>query len=348
MRVHQLLCAAGPVDAVTQQGLACRRLFSGWGWDGQDYAEVLAPDMDRRVIRRGRELEPDSHDALLIHYSGYAPGIERVVEMPSPTLLISHNITPARFFWALEPVEGVRCALAPTQLADLARRVKVAAGVSEYNAADLRAAGATNVQVIPILFQRERLGDPGPDPPPGPPTIMFVGRLAPHKRQDLIIRAFGLYRRERAPDARLVLVGVASSPRFERALRQLAAEVAPSAVTIESAIPAERLWEHYRSAHAFVCLSEHEGFCIPLLEAFHFGVPVVARPAAGIPEVAGDAALLVEPDDLAVIAELIHLAVTDRELRAELARRAQMRLDSYAYERTAQRLRDTLEGLVAA
>jgi glycosyltransferase involved in cell wall biosynthesis len=304
--------------------------------------------MNRGVIRRGRELEPDPDAALLIHYSGYAPGLERVLEMYDRTLLISHNVTPARYFWALEPVEGVRCALAPTQLADLARRVQVAAGVSEYNAADLRAAGAADVQVIPILFDRDGLGDPAPVPPPGPPTILFVGRLAPHKRQDLIIRAFAQYRRHRAPDARLVLVGVPISPGYERALRQLAAEVAPSAVIIQSAIPAQRLWEHYRSAHAFVCLSEHEGFCIPLLEAFHFGVPVVARPAAGVPEVAGDAALLIDPDDLAVVAELIHLAVTDGELRAELARRGQKRLDVYAYERTAAKLRGALEGLVAA
>ena len=343
MRIHQLLGAAGPVDAVTQQGLAYRRLFGQWGWDGEDYADVLAPDLDRRLFLSSGELEPDPGDVLLLHYSGYIPRLERVLDRPNPTVLMSHNVTPSRYFWELEPSEAVRCALAPLQLAELARRVRLAAGVSEYNAAELRAAGAREVEVIPVLFDRDRLGPAGNGIPDGPPTILFVGRLAPHKRQDLIIRAFAMYRRHRAPDAHLVLVGVPISPRFERALRELAAQVAPSAVTIESGISAQRLAALYRSAHAFLCLSEHEGFCIPLLEAFHFGVPVIARSAAGVPEVAGDAALLIEDGDLAVVAELLHLAVTDRDLRDELRRRGQARLAAYAYERTARKLQDTME-----
>ena len=342
MKVHQLLGAAGPVDAVTQQGLAYRRLFREWGWDGQDYADVLAPDLDRRLFSSSGELDPDPDDVVLLHYSGYVPRLERLLERPNPTMLVSHNVTPSRYFWELEPSEAVRCALAPLQLADLARRVRLAAGVSEYNAADLRAAGARQVEVIPVLLDRQRLGPASDGLPDGPPTILFVGRLAPHKRQDLLIRAFAMYRRHRAPDARLVLVGVPVSPRFERALRQLAAQVAPSAVTIESGVSAERLAALYRSAHAFLCLSEHEGFCIPLLEAFHFGVPVIARSVAGVPEVVGDAALLLDDSDVAVVAELLHLAVTDRELREELRRRAQARLDVYAYDRTARKLQETM------
>jgi len=342
VKVHQLLGAAGPVDAVTQQGLAYRRLFREWGWDGQDYADVLAPDLDRRLFSSSGELDPDPDDVVLLHYSGYVPRLERLLERPNPTMLVSHNVTPSRYFWELEPSEAVRCALAPLQLADLARRVRLAAGVSEYNAADLRAAGARQVEVIPVLLDRQRLGPASDGLPDGPPTILFVGRLAPHKRQDLLIRAFAMYRRHRAPDARLVLVGVPVSPRFERALRQLAAQVAPSAVTIESGVSAERLAALYRSAHAFLCLSEHEGFCIPLLEAFHFGVPVIARSVAGVPEVVGDAALLLDDSDVAVVAELLHLAVTDRELREELSRRAQARLDVYAYDRTARKLQETM------
>jgi glycosyltransferase involved in cell wall biosynthesis len=73
-------------------------------------------------------------------------------------------------------------------------------------------------------------------------------------------------------------------------------------------------------------LSEHEGFCIPLLEAFHLGVPVVARRAGGMPEVGGDAVLWVEEDDdLAVVAELLHLVTTDAELRDELVARGRRR-----------------------
>src|SRR5262249_750380 len=151
-------------------------------------------------------------------------------------------------------------------------------------------------------------------PPPQPPTVLFVGRLAPHKRQDAIMRAFELYRRRHAPDARLVLVGAPVNWGYDAAMRELAESLSPGALTIEAGVTREQLGARYRSAHAFLCLSEHEGFCIPLLEAFHFGVPVIARPVGGVPEVAGDAALLLDDaDDESVVAELLALAVGDEE-----------------------------------
>jgi glycosyltransferase involved in cell wall biosynthesis len=344
MNVHQVLAAAGPVDAVTNQALAFRRLFAGWGWGGSDHADVVADRMDRGIVRPMRALAARPGDVVLVHYSGYAPRLERLVRLPGRTVVLSHNVTPASWFWAYEPVEGVRCTLARSQLAELARDADLAAAVSRYNAQELAAAGADPVEVIPVLFDRAAL--PPPAEPQGPPTVLFVGRLAPHKRQDLAIRAFGLYRRRHAPDARLVLVGVPISPQFEASLRGLAEQVAPGAVTIERGISPAQLWERYRAAHAFLCLSEHEGFCIPLLEAFHFGVPVVARAVGGVPEVAGDAALLLErSDDLAVVAEALHLAVADARLRAELRRRGEARLAQYAFERTAARLHDALAGV---
>jgi glycosyltransferase involved in cell wall biosynthesis len=252
-------------------------------------------------------------------------------------MVLSHNITPPRFFWELEPHVAVNCALSPAQLERLVARASVAAGVSAYNAAEFGGA------VVPILF--DRTGLPAPAEPQGPPTVLFVGRLAPHKRQDLVIRAFGLYRRHHAPDARLVLVGVPISPDYEARLRRLAEEVAPGAVAFASGVSADALHEHYRSAHAFLCLSEHEGFCIPLLEAFHFGVPVIARAVGGIPEVAGDAAVLLDAgDDLAVVAELLHIAVTS-DLRETVRPRAEARLGHYAAPRVAELMREHLTSL---
>jgi glycosyltransferase involved in cell wall biosynthesis len=339
--VHQVLCAAGPVDAVTNQGLAWRRVFSASGWGGGDFAEVLAPGMDRRAVRPLKELDPGPEDRLVVHYSGYAPRVERLLDLPNRSLVVSHNITPARYFWSHEPVEGVRCSLSPGQLASIAARADAVAGVSRFNADEL----GERATVIPILFDRSRLPARGPAPT-GPPTVVFVGRLAPHKRQDLVIRAFALYRERHAPDARLVLVGVPMTPGFEAGLRALADSLAPGAVTIEGGIPAERLWEHYCSAHAFLCLSEHEGFCIPLLEAFHFGVPVIARPAGGIPEVIGDAGMLLgEGDGLDVVAELLHVVVSSGELRASLAERGERRLEAYDAARVAEKMRAAVQAL---
>jgi L-malate glycosyltransferase len=196
--------------------------------------------------------------------------------------------------------------------------------------------------VIPVLFDRASLPPAGDGSPDGPPTVLFVGRLAPHKRQDLVIRSFARFR-QAVPDARLVLVGTPLSPAYGAHLESLAGELAPGAVSFESGVSRERLAEHYRTAHAFLCLSEHEGFCIPLLEAFHFGVPVIARDAGAIGEVVGDAGVLVGPGDSPqVVAELLRIVTGDAELRAELRERGERRLDQYAFTRTAERLHDAL------
>lgn len=292
------------------------------------------------------KLSPGPDDVLLFHYSAYAPRLAAQLSRPQRKLLVSHNITPARWFWEYEPMTAVQCTIGREQLPRFAAGVDLAAGVSEYNARELAAAGARETAVVPILFDGARLGARGASGPPPPPTVLFVGRITPHKRHDLLVRAFALWRRERAPDARLVLVGEPLTPLFGAAVRELADRLAPGAVTIESMLSPEALAERWRGAHAFLCLSEHEGFCIPLLEAFHFGVPVVARSAGGVPEVAGDAALLFDAQgepDLAMVAELLHLAVTDAELRAELRVRGERRLEAFALERSAAKLREAVE-----
>jgi len=178
-------------------------------------------------------------------------------------------------------------------------------------------------------------------------VVLFVGRLSPHKRQDELIRVFAQYRRHRAPGARLMLVGDPITTGYLELVHNLAQQLAPGAVTIESGLSEAALGDRYRAADAFLCLSAHEGFCIPLLEAFHFGLPVIARPAGAVPETAGDAALLVDDEDPAVVAELLHLAVTDGELRTELARRGRARLEQYAPDLIAQRLRAAVEATAA-
>jgi glycosyltransferase involved in cell wall biosynthesis len=332
---------------VTTQARAFRALFRSWGWEGED----LAAGVDPRVRGEFHELdrfEPPADATLLVHYSAYAPGLRTLVEGPNRTLLLSHNITPAEWLWDHEPHAAVKCAVGRLQLAGLARTADACAAVSDFNARELRAAGARHVGTIPVLFEPPPAAERASAAPAGgasAPEILFVGRLSPHKRHDDLIRAFAVYRDRHAPGARLRFVGSEGEPAYTAALRGLGERLAPGAVTIESGLAQADLWDRYRRAAAFLCLSEHEGFCIPLLEAFAFGVPVIARPSGGVPEVAGDAALLVADRDPAVIAELLSLAVGDAELRGELARRGEGRLVAFAPEVTAAKLRTALEAL---
>jgi glycosyltransferase involved in cell wall biosynthesis len=350
MRVTQVLCAAGPMDAVTNQALAYRSLFRRWGWTGDDYAPVQTHDMTRGAIRPLHELRPAPGEPLVVHYSGYASGLERLLAACPRSLLVSHNITPPRYFWSSDPEEAVRCQLAYGQLAELARAAAGLVGVSSFNAAELRELSGREAAVIPVLFNRAALGAAGgAGSGPAPATILFVGRLVPHKRQDLVIRAFARLRQLRRPDARLVLVGLPLSPDYGAALAALAQELAPGAVSFETGLASAELWQRYRSAGAFLCLSEHEGFCIPLLEAFHFRVPVVARDAGAVSEVVGDAGVLLRGDDgVATIAELLAIVLDDGELRAELAQRGERRLQRYDHGGAAARVHAAVTELAAA
>lgn len=349
MIVHQILAAAGPFDAVTGQALAFRNCFADWGWGGGDFASYVAPGASPRIAHR-HSLRADQHDVLLVHHSAVLPGADELLSGPQPLLLVYHNITPPEWLWDVAPALGVQCAVGRMQLPDLVGRADVSAAVSEFNAEELRQAGARDPIVLPPLIMPDQLSGGRPQArSPHAPSILFVGRLSPHKRQDAVIQAFALYRRRHAPGAQLHLVGSPIGSAYPCRLRELADRVAPGAVHFESDLSHSDIAARYRNATAFLCLSEHEGFCLPIIEALAAGLPVVARRAGAVPETLGDAGLIVEPDDdLGVVAEALHAAVSADSLRAELARRGAGRVAAYAPDVAVRKLRQALEATVAA
>lgn len=354
-RIHQVLSGAGPVDAVTTQAFEYARAFEQWGVGGGVFAALVEPSLRSRVEAVER-LEPASDDVLVFHYSAYAPRLEPLLELPQRKALVYHNVTPAEWLWEHQPHVATLCALGRDHLPRWAQAVDVALAVSEYNAHELRAAGAHDVRVVPIVFRPERVRAASASAPAAPgsaasasapapsapaasaPRILSVGRLAPHKRPELVLRAFDLYRSACAPDARLDLVGEPLSPVYAEQVRALAGP----GVRIHGRLEQAQLNPLWRDADVFLTLSEHEGFCVPLLEAFATDTPVIARPVGGMPEVGADAILFTDDRDLAVVAELIDLAVRDGALRTELIDRGRARLSRYAPERVLEELRSAL------
>ena len=348
-RVHQALAAAGRHDAVTAQAQAYRRLIGSWGYEGADHSAGVEPGYRAGLLPIDR-LDGAPDDLVIVHYSGWVPRMAPLLATPPRKLLVYHNVTPARYFWNFQPHVAVICELGRDHLPRYARAARVAAAMSEFSAAELRTAGAGDVRVVPILLELDRLAGRAPAPLPAGdgPLVLVVGRLAPHKRHDLVIRSFALYQRHCAPDARLLCVGGAVTPAYRERLEELARRLGARGVSIGARLEQEELNSAYAEAAVLLSLSEHEGFCVPLLEAFHFGLPVVARAAGAVPEVGGDAILDPgEPPDPAVIAELIDLAVRDGELREELARRGRARLERFSYERSAEELRSAVQAALA-
>jgi glycosyltransferase involved in cell wall biosynthesis len=324
-------------------------MMRSWGVTGEVFAATLDPGLDgsvRPIARLARSLQAD--DLVVIHYTAYAHALDAALDLPQRKLLVYHNVTPPEFLWDWEPIVAARCALGRAHLREYAGRVDAAATATAFNAADLQAAGFEDVHVLPALyfFDRERLmPGAGGDQHATASTVIFVGRLSPNKRQDELIKAFALYQRHREPDSRLLLVGGPVGPSYTEHLERVIGATGARNVVM-GARPQPELNDVYRAASVFVCLSGHEGFCLPLLEALHFELPVIARRAGAVPEVLGDAGVVIDDEDLPTIAELIDGCVRDQALREELRRRGRERLKAFEPADTERSWRGLVERLL--
>jgi glycosyltransferase involved in cell wall biosynthesis len=346
-RVHQILSSAGPYDAVSVQARLWRRLLTEQGYGGSDYAGAIDPRA-RDAFRPIEELDSERRDLLVLRYSAYSPRLLPLLERAERKLLVYHNVTPPGYFWNHHPGVAVACAVGRAQLPLFAAAADVCAADSAFNAAELRAAGAAEARVLPILFDPARLEARGAPPAVDGPLVLVVSRLAPNKRHDLAIAAFAAWRAEHGGTGSLMCVGEAVSPSYADLVARLAATVDGGAVTLGGGLSQPDLNAAYARADLVLSMSEHEGFSVPLLEAFAFGVPVLARPAGAMPEVGGDAVLWDRGHDLAVTAELIELALRDRALRAELVERGRARLEDYEHARTAERIVQAVQDSLGA
>ncbi|HLI55590.1 MAG TPA: glycosyltransferase, partial [Actinomycetota bacterium] len=178
---------------------------------------------------------------------------------------------------------------------------------------------------------------------------LYVGRVAPNKCHHNLIGAFAVYRAIFDPQARLSLVGGATSEEYWDALEALCRELElRGSVEFTDTVPPGVLYAHYRSADVFVSMSEHEGFGVPLLESMQFGVPVVAYAAAAVPETVGDAGVLLESNDPVVVAEAVNRVLSDRALRSGLVAAGKARLQELALDRTRQRYASAVRSFLEA
>jgi glycosyltransferase involved in cell wall biosynthesis len=178
---------------------------------------------------------------------------------------------------------------------------------------------------------------------------LTVGRCVPHKGLHHLIAAFATYRRLFDPRARLAMVGDWTVAAYVRRLERLADELGVAdTVELPGAVSFPELLAHYRAANVYVSLSEHEGFCAPLLEAMHFGVPVVALARAAVPETAADAAFLVDSNDPVVVAAAVHRVVTDAPLARQLAIAGHARVEHFSLENNRRRLLEAVSARLAA
>jgi glycosyltransferase involved in cell wall biosynthesis len=347
--VHQVLAAAAPNDAVTDQALRWAALLAREGIGGRLVAEHVHPamrDVAVAVDRGGRALLRGA--PLVLHYSIWSRAAEAALEAPGPLGLVYHNITPGELLREANPAAAEMCDRGRAELVRFRGRVQTLIAVSAFNAAELAAAGLGAAEVVPLVLDVPA-EPPAGRAPTGPPTILTVGRVAPNKRLEDVLRVLTLLQRNRTPDAALVIVG--SSEGFERyraGLDELAGRLGVRNVTWAGRISDAERDALYHHAGAYLCMSVHEGFCAPLVEAMGAGTPIVARAAGAVPETMGDAGIAIPDDDPAVYAEALHAVLGSPALRERLRAGAAARLEELSPERAARRVREALRPLVAA
>ena len=220
----------------------------------------------------------------------------------------------------------------------------LALGDSAFNTEELVAAGFPRTGVLPVgpsftHLETTAAGTMADAFDDGWTNILFVGRMIPNKKIDDLIRIFHAYKTRCNPRSRLLLVGsYGGFDLYFAMLQQLVARLRVPDVFFMGHVSNEELSAFYDVADLFLCASEHEGFCVPLVEAMAADVPILAYAAGAVPETLGGAGLLFAPKDLEVAAEMLGMLVYDRALRAQVLAGQRRRLADFSPARIDARL----------
>jgi len=335
MIVHQFVPTLEP-GAVGAHTLAARDVLRGAGHTCEIYASEIDPAWAERGAHVLREARGRA-DVIVYQMAIGSVVADAVLARDEPLVVNHHNLTPMRYISGWQPVAAHGVAWGRAQLRELAERARLGVADSGYNEHDLIESGFTRTTVVPILLDLATLDVDPAGAPVRTDTVtwLFVGRLAPNKAQHDIVKAFAAYRRFHNADARLHLVGGGREEAYARTLRRfIHALDLDDAVTLSGGVSPAELAAYYRTADVFVVCSEHEGFCVPLLEAMHHRVPIVAFAAAAVPETLGDAGLLLDVKDPCTVAAAVQRVVGDPALRRQLVEAGARRVRAFDIART--------------
>jgi L-malate glycosyltransferase len=321
----QLLVGAAPGDAITRSALLLRDALQELG-PADVFSQHREPGMED-LVRPLHELpaRPNRRRPLIFHASiGSWAVFQAIRDLHAPLVLVYHNFSPPEYFMDFAPAVADDLIRGRWELEHLRDRVRFAIADSAYNADELTELGYTDVTVVAPTPDIDRLDRVTPDVPMlrrinswgGGPLVLCVAQQLPHKRIERVLAAVAVLQQEFDPDARLAFVGVDRFDAYSRALRAFARTVGLREPHFLGRISDAELSSLYLRASAFVTLSEHEGFCVPAVEAMALGVPVVASARAAIPSTVADAGVLVEdPDDPVTVAGVLHRVLHDETLR---------------------------------
>jgi glycosyltransferase involved in cell wall biosynthesis len=319
--VHQVLATLGYGDAIGHEVLGIQRVLRGAGFESEIFVETADPRLEDLTIDYREMVGAIAPDDLLIHHFSIGSRASRTAyALPGKMALVYHNITPPEYFVGIHRDLVKLCFRGRRELTAYIGRSELALGDSEYNRQELEALGFGATGVLPVVPDFSHLsGEPNPflasDFDDGWTNVMFVGRVIPNKKFETIVRAFHVYRSRHNPRSRLILVGSYSGfERYLSMLLQLVARLGTPDVHFVGHISNEELTALYDVADLFLCASAHEGFCVPIIEAFYKRVPVLAYASTAVPATMDGGGVLYDTTNPFEIAQLMQGILDDASI----------------------------------
>lgn len=350
--LHQFLTGATAGDAITAQALLIQRWLREAGYESEIYAWHLHDSMAAAVRPMSAYRRARGETRGIYHHSIGSDVPEFLAGRDLGLILIYHNITPPEFFENSDPLRAYMARQGIEQLQTLRPLTELALADSQFNERDLLAAGFGQTAVLPICLQAERYQEPTNgdllDSLAGPgPKLLFVGRMAPNKRQEDLVKLLFFLRRIH-PQARLLLVGDRWEMGYDRWVEQLAADLdVANALELAGKLSHEDMLTYFRAADLYISMSEHEGFGVPLIESMLLGLPVLAYGTTAVPETMGGAGIVFYRKEFEHLAELAGLLYEDESLRRRIIEGQHLRVRQFLEPQVRRQFLDYMERIGA-
>jgi glycosyltransferase involved in cell wall biosynthesis len=353
MIINQWVPAAHKGDAIGDSARRVRGMLRAAGHTSDLYALTIDDDL-RGEVRPFSDPDARRGDVTIFHFALPSPMTQAFASLDGARVVQYHNITPATFFAPYDAGLFRLAAIGREELRSLVGHVDLALGDSEFNRQELEALGFAPTGVMPIAVNTERITNAPRRPAlekilgDGLINILFVGRIVPNKRIEDHIRLAETYKRYVDSYYRFIFVGRYDGlPTYYAQVRALISEfrMLPDRFWFTGPVPDEDLAAFYRWADVYVSLSEHEGFCVPLVEAMAADVPVLAYAAGAVPETLGGAGVLFAPKDLELAAEMLAMLVYDRPVRDRVIEGQRRRVVDFSPARLESRLQEIVASL---
>lgn len=343
MNVHQFATSLSYGDAISDEMLEIQRVVREKGHDSEIFIRYYEPRM-ARYIHDFREYKSFSSpdNVVIFHFSIGSPVSKMFFRIPDKKIMIYHNITPYDYFLDYHRILTRECYKGRLEIRLFVDKVDLALGDSEYNRQELEQLGYPNTGVLPLLLNLEKFDSSG-DPivqriyDNGKWTILFVGRVIPNKKFEDVIKVFTLYKKFFNPNSQLILAGdYRGMERYYFALQDLVDRMAIKDVHLTGHVDFQELVSYFKLADVYLSMSEHEGFGVPLLEAFHNRVPVVAYRAGAVEETMNGGGVLLGEKKFLQTAVFLDKLHRDMDFRESIITHQLHALKKYGRENVAR------------